>query len=213
MTVIRNLLTGAALGLAALSTFAAPSAAQRLDAFLTKTQEGAGTFEQRVVTKEGEEAAPAARGSFQFKRPGHFLWRYEEPYRQLIVSNGETLWFYDEDLAQVTKNTLSGALPTSPASILFGTGRLDSGEWTLTESPAAEGLDWVTAKPREAGVFERVEIGFRDEGEAPVRMRLVDGFGQVTTLDFLSFEGKSVPASVFEWTPPEGVDVLDMGAP
>lgn len=103
MTTIRNLLTGAVLGLAALSAFAAPSAAERLDAFLTKTQEGAGTFEQRVVTKEGEEAAPAARGSFQFKRPGQFLWRYEEPYRQLIVSNGETLWFYDEDLAQVTK--------------------------------------------------------------------------------------------------------------
>lgn len=213
MTTIRNLLTGAVLGLAALSAFAAPSAAERLDAFLTKTQEGTGSFEQRVVTKEGEEAAPAARGSFQFKRPGHFLWRYEEPYRQLIVSNGETLWFYDEDLAQVTKNTLAGALPTSPASILFGTGRLDSAEWTLSESPAKEGLDWVTAKPREAGVFERVEIGFRGEGEAPVRMRLVDGFGQVTTLDFLSFEGKSVPASVFEWTPPEGVDVLDMGAP
>ena len=71
----------------------------------------------------------------------------------------------------------------------------------------------MTAKPREAGVFERVEIGFRGEGDAPVRMRLVDGFGQVTTLDFLSFEGKSVPASVFEWTPPEGVDVLDMGTP
>ena len=135
MTTIRNLLTGAVLGLAALSAFAAPSAAERLDAFLTKTQEGAGTFEQRVVTKEGEEAAPAARGSFQFKRPGQFLWRYEEPYRQLIVSNGETLWFYDEDLAQVT------------------------------------------------------------------------------TLDFRSFEGKSVPASVFEWAPPEGVDVLDMGTP
>lgn len=213
MTTIRNLLTGCALGFAALSVFAAPSAAERLDAFLTKTQEGVGTFEQRVVTKEGEEAAPAARGSFQFKRPGHFLWRYEEPYRQLIVSNGETLWFYDEDLAQVTKNTLSGALPASPASILFGTGRLDSAEWALSDSDGREGLVWVTAKPREAGVFELVEIGFRESGEAPVRMRLTDGFGQVTTLDFLSFERKAVPASVFEWTPPEGVDVLDMGAP
>lgn len=213
MTTIRNLLTGSALGFAAFSVLAAPSAAERLDAFLTKTLEGTGSFEQRVVTKEGEEAAPAARGSFQFKRSGKFLWRYEEPYRQLIVSNGETLWFYDEDLAQVTKNTLSGALPTSPASILFGTGRLDSTEWTLSESSSAAGLDWVTAKPREAGVFERVEIGFRSDGETPVRMRLVDGFGQVTTLDFLSFEGKSVPASVFNWTPPDGVDVLDMGAP
>lgn len=186
---------------------------ERLDTFLSGTLEGTGAFEQRVITKGGEEAAPVASGHFRFHRPGRFSWAYESPYKQLIVSNGETLWFYDEDLAQVTRSSLSGSLPTSPASILFGTGHLDEAEWQVNEIGERDGLLWLSATPRAAGVFERVEIGFAKEGVAPVRMRLIDGFGQVTTLSFSDFRSERVPVASFDWIVPDGVDVLDMNTP
>lgn len=215
----RGLLVGAVLTTSflaapfAVAADAAASVTERLESFLTGTLEGAGAFEQRVATKSGEEAAPTATGHFRFHRPGRFAWQYEAPYRQLIVSDGETLWFYDEDLAQATKSRLSGALPTSPASILFGTGRLDPKEWDVKEAGKRDGLLWIEARPKAAGVFERVEIGFGATGEAPVRMRLIDGFGQVTTLDFRDFRKEAVPASNFAWAVPDGVDVMEMNGP
>src|SRR5690625_3594627 len=33
-----------------------------------------------------------AEGEFYLDRPGQFRWNYEKPYKQSIISDGETLW-------------------------------------------------------------------------------------------------------------------------
>src|SRR5260364_175251 len=46
---------------------------------------------------------PARRssGTFLFSRPGRFIWRYEQPYQQILQSDGKTFYIYDKDLNQV----------------------------------------------------------------------------------------------------------------
>ncbi len=41
-------------------------------------------------------------GTFEFARPGKFIWTYEKPYEQLLQADGEKLYIYDKDLNQVT---------------------------------------------------------------------------------------------------------------
>lgn len=60
-----------------------------------------GAFRQRVVDRSGK-LVNEAEGIFAFRRPGAFLWNYEKPWKQQVVSDGQTLWLYDEDLMQVT---------------------------------------------------------------------------------------------------------------
>jgi len=186
-----------------------PAGAASLDqlrSFLTQTTSARGEFVQRVAGRSGS-AQPTSSGRFVFQRPGKFRWSYDKPYEQLIVADGSRLVLYDKDLNQVTIRKLGSALPSSPASILFGSNDFEK-EFEVTDAGAKDGLEWVEAKPRaKDSTFERIEIGFRDG--LPQAMRLADNFGQVTQLTFAKVErNPKLDAEAFRFTPPKGADVL-----
>ena len=178
----------------------------QLRAFLSQTSSARGEFVQRVSARSGS-AQPVSSGRFAFQRPGKFRWTYEKPYEQVIVADGTRLVLYDKDLNQVTIRKLGAALPSSPASILFGSNEFEK-EFEVTDIGARDGLEWVRAKPRaKDSTFELIEIGFRDG--LPQAMRLADNFGQVTQLIFSKLErNPKLDAEAFRFEPPKGADVL-----
>ena len=187
----------------------APAHAGSLDqlrTFLTQTSSARGEFVQRVSARGGS-AQPVSSGRFAFQRPGKFRWTYEKPYEQVIAADGTRLVLYDKDLNQVTIRKLGAALPSSPASILFGSNEFEK-EFEVTDIGARDGLEWVRAKPRaKDSTFELIEIGFRDG--LPQAMRLADNFGQVTQLIFSKLErNPKLDAEAFRFEPPKGADVL-----
>jgi outer membrane lipoprotein carrier protein len=187
----------------------APARADSLDqlrTFLTQTASARGEFVQRVAGRNGA-TQPVSSGRFVFQRPGKFRWSYEKPYEQLIVADGTRLVLFDKDLNQVTIRKLGAALPSSPASILFGSNDFEK-EFDVTDAGMHDGLEWVQARPRaKDSTFERIDIGFRDG--LPRAMRLADNFGQVTQLAFSGLErNPKLDAAAFSFTPPKGADVL-----
>jgi outer membrane lipoprotein carrier protein len=178
----------------------------QLRAFLTQTGSARGEFVQRVSARGGS-AQPVSSGRFAFQRPGKFRWTYEKPYEQVIVADGSRLVLYDRDLNQVTIRKLGVALPSSPASILFGSNEFEK-EFEVADIGARDGLEWVRAQPRaKDSTFELIEIGFRDG--LPQAMRLADNFGQVTQLIFSKLErNPKLGAEAFRFEPPKGADVL-----
>jgi outer membrane lipoprotein carrier protein len=191
----------------ACAVTAQAAALDQLRSFLTQTTSARGEFTQRVTGRPDSAARPVSSGRFVFQRPGKFRWVYEKPYEQVIVADGERLVLYDKDLNQVTIRKLSSALPSSPASILFGSNDFEK-EFDVSDAGARDGLEWVLARPRsKESTFERIEIGFRDG--LPVAMRLTDNFGQSTQLAFSKVErNPKLESDVFRFTPPKGADVL-----
>lgn len=179
----------------------------QLRTFLTQTTSARGEFVQRVVPRAGSAQPPEARGRFVFQRPGKFRWTYDKPYEQVIVADGKRLVLYDKDLNQVTIRQLGAAIPSSPASILFGSNEFEK-DFDVSDAGARDGLEWVQARPKSKdSTFERIEIGFRDG--LPQAMRLADNFGQVTQLAFSGVErNPKLDAEPFAFTPPKGADVL-----
>lgn len=204
-TVVR-LWTAVAL---VLLGFAAPSAGassiDQLQSFLKNTGAARGEFVQRVDRQGSKETI--SQGDFVFLRPGRFRWAYFKPYEQLIVGDGERLILYDKDLNQVTIRKLAAALPSSPASILFGVNDF-SKEFAVSDAGTRDGLAWIVATPRAKDTaFERIEIGFRDG--LPAAMLLSDGFGQQTRLTFSKVErNPKLAADAFSFVVPKGADVL-----
>lgn len=199
-----------AFGLAAIATIASPltyaSGLDQLRAFLDGTRNARTTFTQTVTTKSGR-APQKASGSFAFLRPGKFRWNYDKPFQQLIVGDADKLWIYDRDLNQVIVRKLGPALGASPAALLAGDNALEH-NFTLTGGIAAEGLEWVEAKPKAADSgFQEIRIGFQDN--LPRKMELRDSFGQLTQLEFGSFERNgAVDPAQFKFVPPPGADVV-----
>lgn len=175
--------------------------------FLKGTRSASGAFTQTTVDRKGKAASQAMSGTFRFERPGKFFWSYEKPYRQEIVSNGKKVYVWDPDLRQVTVRSLAGAMPASPAAILFGNNDFRR-DFDVKEGRAESGLEWIEAVPKvRDSSFTRILIGFQNG--LPGEMVLRDNFGQTTTLRLSGVEkNPAIPAGAFEFRIPKGAEVL-----
>ena len=196
------------LGLPAL---AQATALEQFKSFVSATRTARGEFTQRLVKADadrgGARLSNPSTGSFQFARPGKFIWIYSKPYEQLLQADGDKLYIFDKDLNQVTIKTLGNAIGSSPAAILFGSNDLEK-NFTLSEGGTRDGIEWLQAIPKTKDTnFEKIGIGLKDG--MPVAMELRDSFGQVSLLSFTRFEkNPSLPANQFRFVIPKGADVL-----
>ena len=196
------------LGLPAL---AQATALEQFKSFVSATRTARGEFTQQLVKADadrgGARLSNPSTGSFQFARPGKFIWIYSKPYEQLLQADGDKLYIFDKDLNQVTIKTLGNAIGSSPAAILFGSNDLEK-NFTLSEGGTRDGIEWLQAIPKTKDTnFEKIGIGLKDG--MPVAMELRDSFGQVSLLSFTRFEkNPSLPANQFRFVIPKGADVL-----
>lgn len=185
------------------------TALDQFKTFVANTKSARGEFTQRMVKEENGKlhTSASSSGSFQFARPGKFIWAYQKPYEQLLQADGEKLYIYDKDLNQVTIKTLGNAIGSSPAAILFGSNDLEK-NFTLSEGGARDGIEWLQAVPKARDTnFEKIGIGLKDG--TPVAMELRDSFGQISLLTFTRFDkNPALPANQFRFTLPKGADVL-----
>ncbi len=178
----------------------------RLQSFISGTRTLSAQFTQIVTDRTGRKVQES-QGSLYLSRPGKFRWVYSKPYSQIVVGDGSRLWLYDQDLEQVTVRKLDQALGESPAALLAGSNEVER-LFTFRDVGQADGLTWLEATPRsKEGSFEAVRMGFR--GNDIVAMEVRDGFGQVTRLHFSNIRrNPTLPAELFRFTPPKGVDVI-----
>ena len=197
----------ALLGALAWSHAHAAGSIEKLQAFVAQTQSARASFTQQVVDKNGK-TQQSASGKLVFSRPGKFRWEYQKPYEQLIVGDGNKLWVYDKELAQVTVKKLEGALGSSPAALLAGSNDIEE-YYNLNAKGVSRGLDWLEAYPKEAdSMFQKVRMGLK--GNTLDTMELYDQLGQITLIRFSRFErNPKLPADSFTFTPPQGVDVIE----
>ena len=176
--------------------------------FLTDVTSFAAGFRQQLFDSTGR-SVQESRGRFYIQRPGRFRWEYDEP-EQLVVCDGQLLWMYDSDLEQVTVRTVDDTLRGTPAMLLSGQGQLDD-SFEIGAVYEEEGLSWIELMPRgENPEFKGVRVGLA-EGQVAV-MEVRDSLDQVTRIDFHDLEfGTELPATLFQFTPPEGVDVIGKG--
>lgn len=196
-----------AMGLSlALPCAAQAGASEQLRDFSRKARSARGEFAQRTL-KSGGQAAETTSGRFAFSKPGLFRWEVRTPYEQLMVADGQQVYFFDKDLNQVTIRKFDDSVGATPAAILFGDADLAE-NFVLTDQPAREGLDWVEAKPRskDSG-FELIQIGLKSG--RPEAMEVVDSFGRRTQFSFRALEvNPRLPADQFRFTPPAGAEIV-----
>lgn len=182
-------------------------ATDRLDAFFAAKGGLRATFVQTVQGAAFDQPE-ISRGTLLLLRPNRFRWDYQEPYKQQIVADGQRLWLYDEDLEQVVVKPLDAALGDTPAMLLSGGGSIEE-RFTLEElADRDDGFAWMQLTPKQKDTgFDAVRLGF--DAHDLRRMELVDGFGQVTRMQFsdVTRDAKTSPAA-FRFVPPPGVDVI-----
>ena len=191
----------------AASSYAENKNEDNLTHFLDNMQTLQANFKQTLIDDQGMELESFS-GVVFLKRPNKFRWDYKHPYQQTIVTNGEVLWFYDEDLEQVTIREVSSSVESTPVVILGSYEDIEK-QFIIIDMENIEGFDWVELTPR--GIdsqYNSIRLGFNREKLG--MMLMFDNLGQVTRIDFTEeVINKTLDNGTFDFESPEGVDVID----
>jgi outer membrane lipoprotein carrier protein len=196
-----------AMGLA-LAPVAHAGPVEDLRQFVGNSQSARGEFSQRIERKSGARDVVSS-GQFSFQRPGKFRWEVLKPSSQLLLGDGDKVYFYDKDLNQVTARKASDALGSTPAGILFGGGlsALDE-NFTVADAGTKDGKAWLEAIPKnkDAG-FEKLRISMQKG--VPEIIEVLDVLGQRTTITLKDVMiGAKADAAQYRFTLPPGADLI-----
>lgn len=195
--------------LAAL-TAAAPAHADSARAMIEEFFAGLDTLSAdftQTVTDEDGRVLEESGGRVYLALPARFRWDYETPYEQVIVADGERVWLYDVELEQVTVRQQREAARNSPMMVLADTELMDR-HFDTRELGEEGGLHWLRLLPRDAE-SEFVHLDAAVDGDGLRCLLLEDRFGQQTELLFENrVMNEPLDEGRFEFTPPEGVDVI-----
>lgn len=184
----------------------ANDAGQNLHRLLGKIDSLSARFEQLVLDGGGTRLQQS-QGEMVLARPGKFHWRTDEPFPQLLVSDGETLWMYDQDLEQVTQQAVDQQLSNTPALLLSGDlARLQESFQIQGPTDADSGTFRLVPNSEDA-LFSVLRMQF--EAGVPVEMQLEDNLGQQTSVHFYELAiNPTITPDQFQFQIPDGVDLI-----
>jgi outer membrane lipoprotein carrier protein len=191
-------------------TEAAATVVARVQKYYDATKDLRAKFEQLL---DSPSRAPSkASGDVWLKKPGKMRWDYAKPEKQVIVSDGTTLWFYDPDDEQAYKQDLKGNTLPAQVSFLLGEGKLDKEfDASLTK---VDGLapDEIALKmvPKLGTTAYRYLVFVVDDKTGQVRRTIIYGQdGSTNRISFLEAQqNKGVDDGKFKFAPPSGTKII-----
>ena len=183
--------------------------AARLEALLAPLATFEADFEQ-VVTDADGIALETSTGRMTLNRPGRLRWEVREPWPQLVLADGISLWVHEPDLEQATVRPLAGALAGTPAMLLVEAPGSLATHFAVVE----EGNGRFLLLPRdERSLYQALHLEFDadDAGAAtvPRSLVIVDHMNRTTHVRFTNATTATLPAAeLFEFAVPPGTDLI-----
>lgn len=182
---------------------ATASASQQLQQLLQPISSLSAQFKQQVIDANGLEAQRAA-GLLQLAQPNKLRWIVSEPIPQQLISDGQTLWLYDEDLQQVVVQPVDSNIDSTP--IMLFSGDLQRLNLTYSVLQTAKGVFELTPKKNES-LFVSIRLRFSDK--VPRSLVMTDNLGQITRINLTSVSvNREIPADLFIFKIPDDTDVI-----
>jgi outer membrane lipoprotein carrier protein len=195
------------------ATFSGPSfaqtAAQSLGEQLGRQKNIEADFVQYVLDASGSRLQET-HGHMVLAQPNQFWWQTADPFAQLLISNGKRLWIYDEDLEQVTVQTLDQRTTSTPALLLSGNSTNIEAEFDVIMKRGDSGLVFYRLTPKDPeSLYETLRLNFKNN--QLLEMQLEDTMNQKTSLTFSNMVfNPQLKDGLFEFVVPENTDVLEM---
>ena len=155
---------------------------------------------------EGNTRQEENIGMVWMAAPDKFRWHYKKPYEQLIVADGEKVWVYDEDLEQVTVKAQSNNL--NPIYVILNKD-LSTQHYDMRYEILDKDKHWISLTPKEPSEeVKEVWLGVVENELQTIKM--INPFEQTLVFEFTKMKRNGdVPAELFVFTVPEGVDVIE----
>ncbi|NIG62915.1 MAG: outer membrane lipoprotein chaperone LolA [Serratia symbiotica] len=190
-----------------LSGFMSPSvladATQDLQNRLAKVDSFHAHFSQTVTSSDGAAIQQGA-GELWIKRPNLFNWHMTSPDESVLISDGQTLWFYNPLVEQVTATWLKNTTGKTPFMLIT---RNNANDWKQYQIKQ-KGDDFELTPKSSSGNLKQFAITVTHSGTIG-SFAAVDQDEQRSTYVLKSQQNVSADATKFTFILPQGVTLDD----
>ena len=178
------------------------SAKQALQAKLATIDGFSADFIQRVIDSEGQVIANG-EGQLTVEKPNKVNWHTTSPDETLIIANGETLWFYDPFIEQVSVYDFEQALANTPILLL------SSNNETLWDGYRVIQVEssFVIESLDEQSHVKSLQLKF--DNERLDQLLIFDATGQVSEITLAMRGSSASKATIYDFSIPEGTHIDD----
>lgn len=159
---------------------------------------------------KGVSASSIIQGSGEIflKKPNKLIWDMHEPFKKIMVINGSTMIFYDEDLNQAL---ISDYIEDNKSSWinLFMKGKYNDDANLIKEQTLIDDQYYVSFMIDDfRDQYKSVVFVFQNERLHIVKLE--DLSSEVVEIEFTKFEiNPTIKKTLFNYTVPQSADVID----
>ncbi len=163
-------------------------------------------FVQTVKDSEGVTIHESL-GSLLFKQPGMFEWKVTEPESELLISNGETVWWFNPFVEQVTIYDAGQAMDKTPFALLVSSDENIWQQFDIQKSPTG-----FVIKPKDLEAAQVIKLEIKLNNSQLTEIAVTTRSRQVSTYKLSDQKLVQVEPTRFEFSIPIGVDIDDQRA-
>jgi outer membrane lipoprotein carrier protein len=162
-------------------------------------------FTQTVI---GIKKNLVSNGILEISRPNKFKWNYISE-GQVIISDGRTIYIYDQPLQQVTEKKFTATIGKSPAVLLAGDSNINT-LYNITNLPNNNGISWVKLTPKKSNDnngFKDIKIGLQNS--LITSIIFIDNFDHKTKIELTNIKtGIIFPRNNFRFTIESNIEIV-----
>ncbi len=167
----------------------------------------------QVSTLTALEITETASGKVFFSHPGKMRWEYLVPTQHQIISNGTSLWIYRPNENQVVRGDAQAFFNSGAGGAFLSNISLVRERYNARIENNGADTDHITLilePKKESPDIKSIRIRILKINDHIVQVTTYNPYGDTTTLDFWNIVFKRIDMSMFEFTTPDGVDLIEM---
>ena len=158
----------------------------------------------QTVTDTNNNLLHQATGELVFKQPGKFRWQVIEPEEELLLSNGQSLWWFNPFLEQVSIYDAAEAVATTPFALLVSN---NDETWNKFDIEKVESGFVITPKDIDASQVTKLAVLF--DKYLLTQIVITDRTQQTSAYVLSKHKFDKKAEYQFDFTIPEDIDVDD----
>ncbi|EWH10392.1 outer membrane lipoprotein carrier protein LolA [Catenovulum agarivorans DS-2] len=206
MQFIKKIVLGAAIAVMSNVTYANELVAE-LQQKLQSLAGFSAQFSQKVTDSQGK-VVQTTQGQVDIVQPNKFRWQTYEPNENLLVSDGQSVWFFDPFVEQVSIYNYISLVDSNPILLLL---QPTSDAWQAYEiAKVADKTYRIKAKSQEQQI-DFVDLAF-SETDQVTAINIKDRQNQLSEYAFSAFVEKNsgdYAANFFKFAITDGIEVDD----
>ena len=161
-----------------------------------------------ILSQDGREIQEL-QAELVMQKPDRLYWHVTEPYEELMLGDGITLWYYEPDLEQVSIREFPDDIENNPILLLNDDLQAIADAYEVSMGYVDDEVrQYVLLPLTPSSSYERFSMTFA--GNDLLQMQFESSVGQLTSFSFSNIvNNQAVDAGLFQFDIPAGIEIID----